>query len=162
MHVTTADCFFFLTLTKGTYFCRCQSRYLCLLHFRPLFCCFSAIHSTYPQCVSTAKQSVPKQKVSSRFRTRTLFSVEAAPCAVLSFIMIVCVCGGCVGSFVSMTMTMAMTVWLSQAAPPPKQRGQKQAEQGCLSASKSHILIIQVHLHLFAIQIYNSSITNKV
>ncbi len=34
--------------------------------------------------------------------------------------------------------------------------------QGCLSASKPQILIIQVHLHLFAILIYDSPITNKV
>ncbi len=37
-----------------------------------------------------------------------------------------------------------------------------QKKQGCLSASKPRVLIIQVYLHLFAIQIYNSSITNKV
>ena len=35
-------------------------------------------------------------------------------------------------------------------------------EQGCLSASKPCVLIIQVHLHLFAIQIFHTLITNKV
>ncbi len=35
-------------------------------------------------------------------------------------------------------------------------------KQGFLSASKLHILIIQVGLHLFAIQIFNTPITNKV
>ena len=36
------------------------------------------------------------------------------------------------------------------------------AEQGCLSASKPHVLIIQVCLNLFAIQIFHTPITNKV